>query len=118
MKFARMIVAAGAVMVALCSVAHSWDGAVVGTIKQFDVVTAVGGAPHNYAFRVYLTGFPAMCTGNVNGNNSWVYINSDETNYDTLAAAVMMSKSTASQVKIYSNVDSSGYCHLGYIQVM
>lgn len=99
------------------STAYAWDGAVSGAILQYDVVTSVGGAPHNFAFRVYLTGRPALCTGNVNGNNTWAYVNSDEANYSALVAAIISAKALGSQVRIYSNIDSSGYCHIGYVMV-
>ncbi|MES1192617.1 MAG: hypothetical protein ABUS47_16270 [Steroidobacter sp.] len=118
MNFKKVAKIASVVLALLSfQAAFAWDGSVVGTVLQFDVVTAVGDAPHNYAFRVYLTGRPAMCTGNVNGDNSWAYINSDEANYNTLVAAIMMARSTDTRVRIYSKIDSGGYCHLGYVMV-
>ena len=87
--------------------AFAGDGAVPGTIQRIDVT---GGT--NLGFRVYLTGSPLMC---LNGQ-TWVYINSTDSNYNAYVSTLQMAKTQRSQVTLYTNT-VNGFCQLGYIAV-
>ena len=87
--------------------AHSWDGAVVGTIAQIDVT---GGS--NYGFRIVLNGISTMC----NGGASWAFLNDTDSNYKAYVAALMMAKAQGSKVLVYTTLEGA-YCHIGYISI-
>jgi hypothetical protein len=88
------------------SVSLAWDGQVTGVPSQIDVTD--GG---NLGFRVYLQS--AMCGTSYN----WAYLNSTDSNYSTYVAALLMAKAQGGTVIIYSNKDSNGYCHIGYVML-
>jgi hypothetical protein len=103
----RIIVVAGALAAILASqIAMAWDGVTTGTVGEIDVTTGTG-----YGFRITLKTPVAMC-GNA---NQWAYLNSTDSNYSVYVAALMMAKAQGSTVTIYSWLDSSAYCHIGYI---
>jgi hypothetical protein len=90
------------------STALAWSGQASGVIFQIDVTDGDG-----YGLRAYLS-TTAMC-GASTGN--WAYLNSSDSNYSTYAAALMMAKATGENVTIFSNVDSGGFCHIGYVML-
>jgi hypothetical protein len=89
------------------SVSLAWDGAVTGVPFEIDVTD--GG---NFGFRVYLPS--AMCGNSYN----WAYLNATDSNYSTYVAALLMAKAQGGTVMVYSNKDSNGYCHIGYVSLL
>jgi hypothetical protein len=82
--------------------AWSWDGAktmVPGTIEVTD-----GG---NYGFRIW----GPSCGGVAN----FAYLQSTDSNYGTYVAVILMAKAQGLQLTFYTNKDSNGYCHIGYV---
>jgi hypothetical protein len=80
--------------------AHAWDGTSTGTISAIEVTNGT-----NQGFRIYLTGVTAMCSG----GTMWAYLNDDDSNYKTYAAALMMAKAQASTVTIFTTLVSGYY---------
>jgi hypothetical protein len=89
---------------------YSWDGVNTNTILKVDV--ALDG--NNYGFRVYLSGAPKLC-GN---GNDWAYVNIDDSNYNTVVASLMSAHMAGRRVTLYTNRNSSGYCQIGYMNVL
>jgi hypothetical protein len=85
----------------------AWDGTVSGVLGMIDVTDGASAG-----FRIYLP--VAMC-GNA---NNWAYLNNTDSNYGAYTAALLMAKAQGLTVYVYSNRDSNGYCHIGYIQVL
>jgi hypothetical protein len=108
----RLLGSIALILTLCCSTSNAWDGAATGPIAQLDVVTGPGGAPGNYDVRVYLTGYPIMCSGGA----EWAYLNSTDANYNTLSAALMMAKATGSNVRVFS-LFQYGQCRIGYVMV-
>jgi hypothetical protein len=102
-RFPTLLLAA---LIALPGISVAWDGTVSMVLGRLDVDSSDGG---NYVFRVYASG--AMC-GNT---NTWAYLNPTDTGYTTSVATLMMAKTAGLTVTIYSNQDSTGLCHIGYI---
>jgi hypothetical protein len=100
--FLAGLVALGASLPAL-----AWDGYPDGVPATIEV--AQGAA--NYSFRVHFAPAVPMC-GN---GNTWAYLNTTDGNYSTFVAAILMAKAQGTRVTVYSNVDASGYCHIGHI---
>ena len=92
--------------VAFPNPALAWSGQVSGVIFELDVTDG-----NDFGFRVFLP-VTSMCG---TSTPNWAYLNSSDSNYSTYAAALMMAKATSEGVTIFSNVDSSGYCHIGYV---
>lgn len=96
---------------AAAGAAHA-DSNVAGTIISLWTVGAAGGAPGNYDFRVYLSGYPVFCNG-----QTWVYLNSTEANYSAMVSNLMEAKALGSNVTLYFQQDSTGFCHLSLVTV-
>lgn len=78
---------------------------VTGTVTQVDVADFT-----NYGFRVYLANVP-MC-----GNSStWAYLPNTDSNYNVYAAALLTAYVQKTQVIVYSNPDSNGFCLIYYV---
>jgi hypothetical protein len=90
------------------SPAHSWDGAVVGTIASLDVT---GGS--NYGLRIGLNDISSMC----NGGENWAFLNDTDSNYKAYVAALLLAKAQGSRVAVYTMLEGS-YCHIGYISIL
>jgi hypothetical protein len=91
--------------ICLISSAYAWDGAAVGIPWQIHITDGP-----NFGFRIFLQGGPALCGNGVN----WAYLNSADSNYNTYVASLLMAKAQGTQVQLYTNRDSNGYCHIGY----
>jgi hypothetical protein len=89
----------------LPGLAVAWDGQISGVIFELDVT-----AGDDSGFRVFLP-TTSMCGNSMN----WAYLNSSDSNYSTYAAALMMAKATGENIVVFSNKDSNGYCHIGYV---
>ncbi|MEO9601261.1 hypothetical protein [Parasphingorhabdus sp.] len=100
-------VAFAGILVASSAPVAAWDGTTTGKVTQIDITTP---GP-NYDFRVYLEGFPGLCTA----GHTWAFINTGDTNYETIASALMLAYSTGKTVTIYTNDSTSGYCKIGYV---
>jgi hypothetical protein len=66
-----------------------------------------GGAPGNYDFRVYLSGYPVVCDG-----QTWGYVNVSDANYNVIAASVLSAKAAGYSITMYIAEDANGYCHI------
>jgi hypothetical protein len=99
-------------MLALLSptAAHAWDGVESGKIYSIDVV-ADG---ENRGFRVYLESGSVMCTGST---ETWGYINRSFSNYEAMVSILTSAYLSEQSVTLYTNLDSYGYCAIGYIAV-
>ena len=86
----------------------NWDGATREKITAIEV-TAEG----NYAFRVHLSGSPVLC-GN---SNKWAYLNKSDSNYETYVSLLTAAKFARSEVTIYANQSSNGFCKIGHITI-
>ncbi len=101
----RVLILAG--LLAFPGLSLAWDGDITGVLTQIDVTDgALSG------FRIYLP--VAMC-GNA---NNWAYLNTADSNYNGYAAALLMAKAQALTVRVFSNRDANGYCHIGYISIV
>lgn len=80
----------------------AWDGTQTIVPQQIDVTD--GG---NLGFRVW----GPSCGGAAN----FAYLNFTDSNYSTYIAVILMAKSQGLQVTFYTTKDSSGFCHIGYI---
>jgi hypothetical protein len=96
-----------AFLLGMPAVSLAWDGFVTGTIGSIAVTD--GG---NQGFRISVNGFSSLCTGN---NSGVAYMNSTDSNYNTYVAALLFAKSEGSTVGVYTTLDSTGNCHIGYI---
>lgn len=106
----KIFSAAIAAIVLFSGPASAWDGILTGTVVGIEVV-APGGTSHNMDFRVYVSG-----TGKCNGNG-WAYIDSNTTNYNAIVATILSAKVTKSQISVYANKDSAGYCQIGDVSI-
>lgn len=97
-----------ALSMCLLTTAYAWDGSVTGAVVRIDITPRIEG---NYDMRVYLSGYPALCSGGVN----WAYINSNESNYNAVVAAMMTAKTTGSNVQLDTVNDAYNYCHIAYV---
>lgn len=86
--------------------AHAYDGQVNGVPGLIEVTNG-----SNYGFRVSLG--TVMCT---NGSG-FAYLNEADSNYKTYVALVLMAKAQSLAITVFSNRDSSGYCHIEDIQM-
>ena len=112
MKLKTKLVSIGAAATMLMlSTAFAWDGAVYGSIVTID---EVANGPGNFDTRIYLAGGPVMCSGST---LTWAYLNVSDPNYSAVVASLMMAKVARSQVTVYTNRDSGGYCHIGYLSI-
>jgi hypothetical protein len=106
----RTFITAGLASAAMLGVgaspAFAVDGTVTGAVSKLDMTEAT-----NLAFRVYLSGSPAMC-GNA---NTWAYVEVSDTNYQGYVSFVMSAWMANKTLTIYSNRDASGYCQIIYI---
>ena len=107
----KLISVCAAAAMLMLSTAYAWDGAVTGSIVTID---EVANGPGNYDTRIYLGGSPVMCSGSA---ATWAYLNVSDPNYSAVVASLMMAKVTRSQVTVYTNRDSGGYCHIGYLSI-
>jgi hypothetical protein len=87
--------------------AFSWDAIVKGKISTIDAVT---GDVDNRELRVTLIGAPALC----GSTHTWAYANTTDSNYNFTASLLLAAKLADKEVEIYSNRDSSTFCHIGY----
>jgi len=101
----RALLCAG--LFALPGFSLAWDGTVSGTLTQVDVTDGAF-----LGFRVY---FPIAMCGNT---NNFAYLNSADSNYSAYVGALLMAKAQGLTVYVYSNRDSNGYCHIGYISIV
>lgn len=88
--------------------AFGWDGEESGEIESIHVTKS-----ENYAFRVTLKNPRPMC-GN---QNTWVYLNESDSNYDTYVSVLLAAKFANANVKIYTEQMANGYCKIGYIAI-
>ena len=100
----RLLLCAG--LFALPGLSMAWDGSVHAPIAEIDVTDG-----SNLGFRVYL--LTAMC-GNA---NTWGYLNNTDSNYNVYVATLLMANAQGFSVTVYSNRDSNGLCHIGYIAI-
>lgn len=87
--------------------ASAWDGAVGGRVVSFEVTHGT-----NYAFRIYLEGGAAMCSGGA----TWAFVNESDSNYKVYVATLMLAKAQGSQVTVYSDREGA-YCRIGHLHV-
>jgi hypothetical protein len=94
---------------ALCAgpVALAWDGYPTGFPGTIEVAQGVG----NRNFRVSYSPAVAMC-GN---GNTWAYLNDTDSNYSINVATILAAKAQGLRITVYSNVDGTGSCHIGYL---
>lgn len=85
--------------------AIAWDGALSGYISHIDVS---GSDSHD--FRVRLQGLPNIC-----GTANWGYLDEHDDNYQAYVSVLLSAFTTDRKVVIYSNLDTSGYCKIGYV---
>ena len=83
-----------------------------GQVGAVEIVGSGASAPGNYDFRVYLVGTPIICNG-----EPWVYINTNDANYNALVASILTAKSLGSTVNFFWTQASNGFCQLDYIVV-
>lgn len=93
--------------------ALAWDGAVTGTVAQYEVVALPNGGT-NYDFRVHLAGVSTMCSG---GAGSWAYINTSAGNYKAVVAAIVAAHLAGRTATVYTNRGAQNYCQIGHIKV-
>jgi hypothetical protein len=92
----------------LCSFA--WDKATQGQIVRIDLTNA-----GNFPFRIILQGLPTLCTNGV----QWAYLDDADGNYKVNVGAMLLAKSTGSDVVLFTEIDfASGFCRIGYFQVL
>jgi len=94
-------------MLAIPGICLAWDGDVTGVLTQIDVTDGTSSG-----FRIYLP--VAMCANTYN----WAYLNTADSNYNAYAAALLMAKAQGLTVRVFSNRDANGYCHIGYISIV
>lgn len=87
--------------------ALAWDGAFTAKVKQIDLAPLNA----NAAFRVYLENVPAICAG----GPDWAYLNPSDANYQAVVSGLMLAYSSGTAVIIYSNLDASSHCKIGYV---
>jgi hypothetical protein len=92
------------------SAAHATSGSANGQVGGLEIVGSGGGAPSNFAFRVFLVGQPVICNGQV-----WAYVNTDDANYNAIVANVLSARALGIAVTLNWNQDSLGYCQLAYM---
>lgn len=100
------------VLCAISSSAFAWDGTPEGKIAAIDV-TAGG----NYGFRVYLQGYPSLCTKQADGQpgDTWAYINETDSNYKTYVSVLLAAKTAGTRVKLHTTNTTGSRCKIGYI---
>jgi hypothetical protein len=91
------------------AISQAWDGVNTGVISAVQVTDG-----NINGFRVFLTNVSAYCSG---ANSGFAYLNAGDSNYQVYVAALLLAKSIGSTVTVYANNDSTGYCHIGYINV-
>ncbi len=84
----------------------AWGGSNRGEISLIEVT-----AEHNFGYRVHLKGSPQLC-GNT---NTFAYLNKSDSNYDTYVSVLTAAKFAKTEVTIYTNSDSNGYCKIGHV---
>lgn len=82
---------------------------VTGTVDQIEV-NATGSTG---SFRVYTSDVNNMC----NSNQTETMINTTDSNYSVVVAALLAAKASGSTVVFSSTQNSDGTCHLYYIVV-
>lgn len=87
--------------------ASAYDGTANGKIGQIDVTDN-----SNFGVRVYMAGYPTMCTGG--GNFAYLY--NTDSNFNVYVASLITAKAMGSPVTIQSYT-VSGYCHIAYLAV-
>ena|SRR5215469_9798521 len=97
-----------AILLALPVTCFAWSGSATGSVTRIDV-TADG----NYGVRVYL-GNQVMCGA---GTPQWAYLNDSDSNFNVYVSALLAAKADGDTVILYTDIDSSGNCHIGYISV-
>lgn len=78
----------------------------MGVISQIDVF-----GEGNYAFRVWFTDSPSMCSL----NESWAYVESGDSNYDTKVASLLSAFAMGATVGLFVEASDRGHCHLDSI---
>ena len=61
---------------------------------------------------VNLVNVTAMCGASTPG---WIYLNSDDSNYSTYVATILMAKAQGTPLTFFAVRESDGYCHLGHL---
>lgn len=102
MKIVTLVSAVAAALIATS--ANAWDGTATGKIKQLDVQQN-----STYSLRVTLNGNPLIC-----GTKTWGYLSVADSVYDTFVSVMLTSFMSGRTVILYSTLDSSGDCKIGY----
>ena len=89
------------------AISQAWDGVDTGVISAVQITDG-----NNLGFRVFLTNVTTYCT-----DGGTAYLNAADSNYQVYVAALLMAKSIGSTVTVYTTNDSTGNCHIGYVNV-
>lgn len=113
MQLKKHLIAFMATLAGICSAdVHAWDGIVNGFIEEVHASIFTG----NYDLRIKLKGNETHLCGSTNaGAAGWAGRNSNEPNYKSVQAVLLMAAATGRAVTICMSRDAAGYCKIGYV---